>query len=262
MIDYSTVTEVVGEFVSAEAAAMARERYQFVADRADGQDVLEVSCGAGQGLGQVAARARTVVGVDITFASLVAARRHYGRRIPLLLGDAEALPFAAGSFDIVAIHEAIYYYSDIDRAFREAQRVLRSGGRLFISTINPAWPDFNPSAFSTTYFQAGALAAVLGRSFDAVELFGAFPAVTRGIRGRALSAFKRVAVAWHLIPRTMRGKRLLKRLVFGKLVPVPAELSPGEAPATLQPLASDGFGAEQFKVIYAVAQRKQDAAFS
>jgi SAM-dependent methyltransferase len=259
VIDYSTVTEIAGEFVSREAAAMMRERYQFVAERAGGLDVLEVSCGAGQGLGCTAARARRVVGVDITAASLAVARAHYGRRIPLVRGDAQALSFAAGSFDIVAVHEAIYYFPDAALAFAEAYRVLRPGGRLFISTINPEWSDFNPSPFSTSYLSAEALADALGRRFDRVEMFGAFPVIEGGVRGRALSALKRLAVAWRLVPRTMRGKRLLKRLVYGPLVPVPAELAPGATPATVTPLLEGDSRAARFKVIYSIAHRSQSS---
>lgn len=253
--DYSTVTEVVGEQISPESAAMMRHRYSFVSMRAEGLDVLEVSCGAGQGLGCIASRAHLVVGVDITHPLLAIARSHYRSRIPLVRGDAQALPFATGTYDVVAIHEAIYYYPDADRALTEAHRVLRPGGRLFITTINPDWRDFNPSPFSTSHLDATALAEALARHFELVEMFGAFPVVVGGVGQRALSALKRLAVAWRLIPKTMKGKRLLKRLVFGPLVTVPPEFEPSQEPPIVSPQSSASLRRGLFKVIYAIAHR-------
>jgi hypothetical protein len=52
----------------------------------------------------------------------------------------------------------------------------------------------------------------------------------------------------------MRGKRLLKRLVFGELVPVPAELPADNVAAGSRPL-DPIMGASAFKVIYAFAHR-------
>lgn len=218
--------------------------------------MLEVSCGTGQGLGYTARAARGVVGADITFASLAAARRHYGSRIPLVHCDALRLPFLQGAFDAVAIHEAIYYYSDVTEAFREAYRVLRSGGKLFVSTVNPEWADFNPSAFSTRYLAASSMAEALADCFTNVELFGAFPVERGGSSQVALSVVKRAAVAWGLIPKTMKGKRFLKRLVYGELVPVPAEIA--QAPEHFEGIArlTPGEAAiDGFKVLYAIAQR-------
>jgi SAM-dependent methyltransferase len=259
MIDYSTVTETPGDGISREAARMMRERYALTARLARGGDVLEVSCGTGQGLGLIAREARRVVGVDITFASVRKARAHYGSRVALVQGDAERLPFPDGSFDLVAIHEAIYYYPDVDAAMQEAARVLRKTGTLLISTINPEWPDFNPSPYSAGYLNAAALADLLRRRFDAVRVEVSFPAEVRGAKARALSAIKRFAVARDLIPRTMHGKRLLKRLVFGELESVPPEILDGGGEPTAWPLETSPRGASAFKVIYAFAQHVDPA---
>jgi SAM-dependent methyltransferase len=47
--------------------------------------------------------------------------------------DAEALPFADASFDVVFGHAVLHHLPDLDRAFGEFIRVLRPGGRLFFA---------------------------------------------------------------------------------------------------------------------------------
>lgn len=254
MIDYTTVTEVTGEFVTREAFDMMTGRHQFVAERATNADVLELSCGVGQGLGLTAAAARSVVGMDITFASLKRAQLHYQGRPPLVQADAARLPFSEGRFDLVAIHEALYYYPDLTRVLAEVRRVLRPGGQLCVSTINPEWADFNPSPFSTRYLSASELARALQSRFVAVELFGASPVSSGGLKATLVSAIKRLAVALRLIPKTMKGKTLLKRLAYGSLVPVPAELAAVPSPAAIVKLPINNSHVTTFKVIYAVAR--------
>jgi ubiquinone/menaquinone biosynthesis C-methylase UbiE len=83
------------------------------------------------------------------------AQAHYQGRIPLAQFDAETLPFREQSFDVVILHQAIYYLSSPQRFIAESRRVLRGNGDvLLIGTVNPQWPDFNPSPMSTRYFSA------------------------------------------------------------------------------------------------------------
>ncbi len=44
--------------------------------------------------------------------------------------DAEALPFADGSFDLVLGHAVLHHLPNLRRAFAEFHRVLRPGGRI------------------------------------------------------------------------------------------------------------------------------------
>src|ERR1700756_2692676 len=44
--------------------------------------------------------------------------------------DAESLPFAGASFDLVLGHAVLHHLPDLDRAFSEFHRVLRPGGRI------------------------------------------------------------------------------------------------------------------------------------
>lgn len=252
--DYSSVTETPGDGISREAAAMMQTRCAVTAWHGRDRDVLELSCGTGQSLGWLARHARSVVGADITLASLRAARAHYGARISVVQSDVQRLPFADGSFDLVSMHESIYYYPDVAWALAETRRVLRLDGTLVVSTINPEWREFNPSLFSTGYLNARMLGEALGAVFPRVEIYFAFPAGNAGLKTRMLGAAKRWAVSNRLIPSTMKGKRLLKRLVFGSLIIVPAEVVTVDDAAPLISIQAAGASPDAFKVIYAVAE--------
>jgi ubiquinone/menaquinone biosynthesis C-methylase UbiE len=229
--EYSHVTEAPGNRVTREAIEMLLTRYHWAADVSEGRDVLEVACGAGQGLGYVARRARRVVGGDYTEALLRLAHDQYRDRIPLLRLDAETLPFGDGSFDVIILFEAIYYLPDPPRFLCECRRVLRPGGHLLLCSANCETQDFNPSPLSVRYYTAHELDHLLREQGFATELFGAFPTSGSG-HGRLVSTVKRLAVALHLIPETMRGKEMLKRIFLGPLVLFPAEVN--ETLATAQ----------------------------
>ena len=253
-IDYSDVTEIAGNRVTPEALSMLYTRYAFGATFCAGRDVLEVACGEAAGLGYIARRARRTVGGDYTPGLLAAANRHYRGRIPFVRLDAHALPFRSGSFGVVLLYEALYYLADASRFVEEARRVLDASGCLVVSTVNPGWADFNPSPFSTRYLSGEELLALLrDRGFRA-RLYGAFPVSHHSTRLKAVSAIRRAAVKLHLIPRTMKGKALLKRLFLGPLALFPAEVGddavPYCTPALLRPTAPMG----EFKVLFAVAE--------
>ncbi len=54
-----------------------------------------------------------------------------------LRADAQDLPFADSSFDVVIANQMIYHVPDPSRALREFARVLRAGGVLMASTVGP-----------------------------------------------------------------------------------------------------------------------------
>jgi ubiquinone/menaquinone biosynthesis C-methylase UbiE len=251
-IDYSGVTEAVGTNVTREALDMLLTRYAFARSLSDGRDVLEVACGAGQGLGYLKRGARRVVGGDFTAALLRLARRQYQHRQPLVQLDAHALPFADRSFDVVLLYEAVYYLAAPERFVREARRLLRPGGQLVICSANPHRADFNPSPFSTRYLGVRDLHQLLAGHGFRPELLGAFPARNTSAARALVATVKRVAAALHLIPRSMKGKEWLKRMFLGPLAPFPAEVSDAVAtahsPVPIEPPVDSG----AFKVLYAV----------
>ena len=254
MTDFSIVTEAPDIMASREQLAMLLTRYDLAARHSTGRDVLEVGCGAGLGLGYLAMRARRVVGGEYTDGLLRTARGHYGRRIPLVRLDAQNLPFPTASFDLVLLYETIYYLPDAGRFMTEAYRVLRAGGMVIVCTANREWVYFNPSPFSTRYYTAVELVSLLVERGFRTQAFGAFSTRARGVRSILSSVLKRAAVAWGLMPKTMRGKELLKRVFFGPLTALPSEVQAGIA--HIEPLTPlDQSTTRDFKVIYLLAEK-------
>jgi SAM-dependent methyltransferase len=115
---------------------------------APGQRVLDVGCGTGV-VALVAARlGARVSGLDLTPELLVRARENAaiaGVEIEWQEGDAEALPYADGSFDTVVSQFGHMFAPRPDVVMREMLRVLRPGGTIAFAT----WP---PELFTGRMF--------------------------------------------------------------------------------------------------------------
>jgi ubiquinone/menaquinone biosynthesis C-methylase UbiE len=256
---YISVTETPDTKATAEQLERAYTRYHFALDYCRDKDVLEVACGCGHGLGYIARVAKSVLGGDIDEKNLEFARQTYreNKKIRIGLVDAQNLDFGNESFDVVILYEAIYYLAEPEEFIREAARVLRKGGRLILCSVNKEWGDFNPSPYSRKYFTAGEISAILGANgFQDICLYGGSRVDRGGLKNKAVSFLKRSAVFLHLVPKTMKGKEFLKRIFFGRLYPVPAEIREGmakyEKPAILTVNSRSGI----YKIIYAVASKK------
>jgi len=253
-VDYSTVTEVPGHKVTDEQLARMYHRYRFAAGFCNGRDVLEVACGAGQGLGYLARYARRVVGGDCTEGLVRDAKSHYKDRVELHILDAHQLPYKDKSFDVVILYESIYYLAKPEKFVGEARRILRKPGVLLIASVNKDWPEFNPSPFSSNYFSVPEVSRLLESSGFSVECYGAFSSIPKTAREKIVSNIRRVAVALRLIPKTMKGKELFKKLFYGRLIPLCKEIQEGmyeyQAPESI----SLNVPNHEYKVIYSAAR--------
>jgi hypothetical protein len=101
---------------------------------------------------------------------------------------------------------------------------LRPGGALLIVTANRDLYDFNPSPHSIEYHGVVELQRLLSQHGFRCDFFGDTPLDTISLKQRVLRPVKKAVVASGLMPSSMAGKKLLKRLVFGQLVPMPAEI--------------------------------------
>ncbi len=94
---------------------------------------LDVGCGTGALAYALAPLVGEVVGVDADEASLEAAREHAPPGCTFVLGDAEALPFPFGDFDLVGCLRVLHHVRRPELVVAELARVTRPGGRILLA---------------------------------------------------------------------------------------------------------------------------------
>jgi demethylmenaquinone methyltransferase/2-methoxy-6-polyprenyl-1,4-benzoquinol methylase len=105
-----------------------------------GERVLDLAAGTAVSTVDLAAAGAVAVGCDFSLGMLGQGR---GRGVPLVAGDALALPFADAAFDAATISFGLRNVADVDTALAELARVTRPGGRLVICEFSrPTWAPF------------------------------------------------------------------------------------------------------------------------
>ena len=224
--DYISVTEIAGDEVTREQIDRLYNRYYWAGQYCSDKDVVEAACGTGQGLGYLAGIAGSLEAGDYSDEILYIVRRHYGERITLRQFDAQDMPFADKSKDVIILFEAIYYIPDAERFVKECTRVLRLGGKVLVATANKDLYDFNPSSHSYKYYGVMELNDLFTKHGFKTEFFGDTPVGGVSRRQRILRPIKRLVVTLGIMPKSMAGKKFLKKIVFGNLVKMPAEIGP------------------------------------
>ncbi len=106
-----------------------------------GERVLDIACGTGNTTLMARARGAVVTGLDLTPELLASARKRaaeegYGD-ITWKEGDAEALPFPDGAFDVVVSSCGLMFAPDQQKVANEVARVTKRGGRIAIQAWTP-----------------------------------------------------------------------------------------------------------------------------
>jgi ubiquinone/menaquinone biosynthesis C-methylase UbiE len=124
--------EQVVQHYEREVAGVTRQSSAALLDAAGvgaGVRVLDVACGPGFLAAAAAERGASTVGVDFSSAQVALARRRHSS-LRFEVADAAALPFAAGSFDVVLSSFGMLHFPNAAAAAAEARRVLAPGGRF------------------------------------------------------------------------------------------------------------------------------------
>ncbi len=135
--------DTVEDLLTPRLSALEVERIAALLALSPGDRVLDLACGHGRHARPMAARARTVVGLDRSAAYLArsGAAGGAGPRAPRLVrADVRALPFRTGAFDAVySWYASLFMFDDAANAtcLAEAARVTRPGGRVLVHHANP-----------------------------------------------------------------------------------------------------------------------------
>lgn len=249
-LDFSDVTEHPGDPATGPQFARLRDRYHFAASHAWGGRVLEIACGSGIGLPLLAVHSSTIVGGDIDERHVREASR---QGFPVVRLDAGRLPFRSGTFDLVFIGEAIYYLPDPEGFVHEAARVVGEAGRLAITTVNPRWPGWVGSSHSIRYYDHPELTRMLTSAGFAVTSYGAFPDTGTN---RLISWIRMSVGRLHLIPGSLKARALLKRVVYGRMSPLPAAIADAPRAGVLWTTLRPDEHAERFSILHVLGDRR------
>ncbi len=113
--------------------SVAESQLRLLPSDLDGLDAIELGCGTAYVSKWLADRGARPVGIDNSPAQLATARQlqaQHGVDFPLVLGNAEAVPYADASFDFAISEYGASIWCDPHRWIPEAARLLRPGGRL------------------------------------------------------------------------------------------------------------------------------------
>jgi SAM-dependent methyltransferase len=213
-------------FVQAALRAPLRARALLARMEGDGvrlarSRVLDVGSGTGGFLAEAHGRVAEAVGVDIAMRWLQVSRRRFrdrGQPDPVLVcAGAEQLPFEDGAFDVVVSTATLEFTRDVDRVLSECARILRPGGRAYLTAVNrySIAPEPHVGLWAVGWLPRGWQAAYVrqrGRGdFSNVRLFSLRDLDRRAAAHFAARDFQPPAVPEDLRSTFSPGKRLALR---------------------------------------------------
>ena len=150
-------------------------RYLFAQMLLDDAVVLDVGSGVGYGSKLLAAKARSVISVDIVEECIrYAVKKYSDQNIDYLVADGHSIPLTSQSVDAIVSFELIEHLKDQSSHLLELDRVLKPEGFLIISTPNRIFyteerKEINP--FHTHEFDFQEYVTFLKTTFPCVNVY-------------------------------------------------------------------------------------------
>jgi len=135
---FTRTAQQFAAFSLATRSAEAEKLAELAAPRGD-ERALDLACGPGTFTRAFARRVRSIVGLDLTPPLMqqgrAAAAAEGSVSVAWGCGNAAALPFAEGAFDLATCGYSLHHFGEPAEALAEVARVLRAGGRLALMDL-------------------------------------------------------------------------------------------------------------------------------
>ncbi len=137
--DIESLIQLLDVVDALPGAAALRERSYDLLAVPSGAGVVDVGCGTGRAVAELAERGLRPIGVDLSEQMVEQARRRWPG-IDARVGDAYRLPIPDATLAGYRADKVFHELADADRALAEARRVLTAGGRIVL--IGQDWDTF------------------------------------------------------------------------------------------------------------------------
>lgn len=146
-------------------------RYRWAGRYCKACDVLDIPCGMGWGTSLLEG-CKTLVGIDISPDAIAEARQRYGMCAKFLVGDMTKLEFSNESFDVVVCLEGIEHVRPEigDMFIYEADRVLRPGGLLLLSSPHCRTKEHSGNPYHVKEYKPEEIRALINPAFEVVDV--------------------------------------------------------------------------------------------
>ena len=141
-VDKSAVAEAFGKAAETYDSHAAFQRevgtrlLELLPNDIKGKTVLDLGCGTGYFAALLRERGANVICCDLSQQMLDKAKERCGlEKMQYQLGDAESLPLASQSVDLVFSSLALQWCDDLSQPLREMRRVLKPSGGIYFSTL-------------------------------------------------------------------------------------------------------------------------------
>ncbi|PJG57836.1 malonyl-ACP O-methyltransferase BioC [Aeromonas cavernicola] len=188
---------------------------------------LDLGCGTGFFLPQLANRCDELVGLDLAPGMLAQAALR-GGRAQLVCGDAERLPFADNTFDWVFSSLTLQWCERPAQAFRELLRVVKPGGQIHFSTLldeslwqlRAAWQQVDGEAHLNRFLSLTQLVQALAEAGEAAPVLAAHdweipyheaPQLLRDLKGIGANQVNAPRATEHRVG--LQGRARLQRFI-------------------------------------------------
>ncbi|MDB2683574.1 class I SAM-dependent methyltransferase [Alphaproteobacteria bacterium] len=228
-MNYEVITEKPGDAANLEQLEIFFTRYNWSLSFAKNKRILEVGCGSGIALNKLVSAAKYVEAWDVEKSNIELAKTINNdlpsSKINFYKKSVDELAnIKPHFFDIIISFECIYYFPEVSKFFKDCNNILPSGGKVLISSVNPEWHSFNPSFSSNSYFDCATLSKIASSNGFKVREYFSFEDKLNTLSSYIIFTLKFFAVKMNLVPKSMKGKRFLKKLFLGSNSSLPNDI--------------------------------------